>query len=117
MLKSDLWITPDSYKPDHDFDPCPYPMPLWDGLVIPWHGRVFCNPPYSEIDKWITKAINERDNCDSITMLLPAWTDRKWFQRILKYRFYFLPGRIKFIDPENKKHYNPRFGSMYVYIK
>lgn len=83
ILDSDYWCTPKEYYPEGCFDPCPV-NPTFDGLEISWKGNVFCNPPYSQIDRWIDKAFQEAQNPEvkSITMLLPNWTDRKWFRKI-----------------------------------
>src|SRR2546428_13803415 len=46
------WITPpDFYKKldeefHFDFDPCPYPLPAWDGLQVDWGHGIYVNPPY-----------------------------------------------------------------------
>ena|ERR1700739_4110893 len=118
MKESDYWITPKDIYPIDCFDPCPQ-NPTFDGLSIPWHGNVFCNPPYSEIETWIHKALRERERVESCVMLLPNWTDRKWFTLIENYKIKFYPGRLKFLDPITGKpgKYNPRFGSMLVKIK
>ncbi len=38
--------------------------------------RVFINPPYSGIEKWVEAAINRPNFC---VMLLPVRTDNNWF--------------------------------------
>jgi len=118
-LESDFWRTPEDLYPEGCFDPCPV-NPTFDGLSVPWNGMVFCNPPYSQIPFWIDKAIKESTShqVDSITMLLPNWTDRKWFQDIKHYPIVFLQGRVRFLHPKSgKPMYQPRFGSMLVTIK
>ncbi len=53
-----------------------------DGLAQPWHGVVFCNPPYGRMTgQWTAKARNEiaAGHASLVVGLLPAWTDRKWF--------------------------------------
>jgi hypothetical protein len=81
--------------------------------------KYFVTPPYSQIEEWVLKAIEERKNCESITMLLPNWTDRGWFTWIANYDIEFLRGRLKFLDPKTGESgkFNPRFGSMIVHIK
>jgi len=113
---SDFWVTPPHFFPDYNFDPCPV-NPNFDGLKIKWHGDVFCNPPYSQIELWIKKALQERENCKSIIMLLPNWTDRKWFSLIQEFPIKFTKGRIRFLNPKTMlPEKTPRFGSMFVKI-
>ena len=42
-----------------DFDPCPLVRPLWDGLKIDWGQTNFVNPPFSQINKWLSKVVQE----------------------------------------------------------
>lgn len=109
--KSDKWATPpEVYNPLNEefhfnFDPCPI---TWeegdaDGLTIPWGSSTFCNPPYSQVAKWIEKASIERSNGNLVVMLINAITDTKAFHKFIynqpQTEIRFLPGRIKFINP------------------
>jgi hypothetical protein len=89
-----------------DLDPCADPEhripaeahfsrhPI-DGLLIPWRGRVYMNPPYGrEIGKWVLKARTEP--LLEIVMLLPARTDTQWFQPLFVYPICFIAGRLHF---------------------
>lgn len=78
-----------------------------------WFGRVWCNPPYSDIEPWVAKALREIDDCDVIAMLLPAnRTEQPWWQKMVeplrdgrssgRLRTHFLPTRIRFGHPGNK---------------
>jgi phage N-6-adenine-methyltransferase len=81
----------------------------WDGLTLPWHGRVWCNPPYSGLSAWLEKAWTEwNTGCpEFIAMLLPAnRTEQAWWQDYVEpYRdretsplsVEFLRGRMRFI--------------------
>jgi phage N-6-adenine-methyltransferase len=84
--------------------------PAQDGLAQSWAGeRVWCNPPFSNIRPWVTKAWHERDAhrpAELIVMLLPAnRTEQAWWQdevepfRMLPgvVRVEFLRGRMRFI--------------------
>lgn len=95
-----------------------------DGLKQPWHGCVWCNPPYSNIEPWVTKAWSEmqmRANADVIAMLLPCnRTEQPWWFNWVERRrdgrnrvedingervlltTHFLPGRVKFGHPGNR---------------
>lgn len=53
-----------------------------DGLTPPWFGTVWCNPPYSEMDAWTRKAVNEanRDEVDAILYLCKGDSSTEWWQ-------------------------------------
>ncbi len=85
-----------------DFDPCPL-NPDFDpdkdihGLLLDWTGRrLFCNPPWGDIDPWVEKALTSRA---LIVFVLPARTDTGWFHllkdsgaeiRLFRKRVHFL---------------------------
>jgi phage N-6-adenine-methyltransferase len=85
-----------------------------DGLHSSWAGeRVWCNPPYSAIPDWVTKASGEITNgaCQLVVMLLPAdRTEQPWWQDIVEPRrdrglgvtTRFIRRRVKFgLPPEH----------------
>ena len=103
------WSTPDGvYKALDDefhftFDPCPLGGTV-DGLATlftSWEGhRVFCNPPYERIGKWLLRA----KDAPITVYLIPARTDVKWFHEIvLPYasEIRFIKGRLKFGGSKN----------------
>jgi hypothetical protein len=105
--KSDHWSTPaDLYSRldaefAFDFDPCPLQSDF-DGLKAAWHGRAFCNPPYSKIGAFLRKGLYhlaERD-CELLVYLIPARTDTAWFHDYIigKSQIRFLRGRLRFGD-------------------
>lgn len=73
-----------------------------NGLGFDWSNRrVFCNPPYNEVDLWVSKCYFEsRYNNALCVMLIPARTDTKWFHKyIYPYaEIRFIKGRLKFLD-------------------
>ena len=87
-----------------------------DGLRQPWTGRVWCNPPFSDIEPWVERAwqvINER-SASVVAMLLPASrTEQGWWQRHVEpfrdlrltatLRVHFMPGRVRFGHPGNRE--------------
>lgn len=97
-----------------------------DGLAQSWSGeKVWCNPPYSNIEPWLEKAWFEFERPDYgagkpaelIVMLLPAnRTEQGWWQRHVEprrdrgetrgLRVEFLSGRLRFIKP-GQKHVGP----------
>lgn len=60
--KTDDWKTPqglyDKFMRAGYYDPCPFKA-SFDGLSIEWKEKNFINPPYSELRKWVNKAIEE----------------------------------------------------------
>lgn len=75
------------------------------GLSQNWGGcRVFCNPPYSQIDKWVEKAFRETRNDNTLVVLLiPSRTDTRYFHNYIYQRaeIRFIKGRLKFGDSKN----------------
>lgn len=98
-----------------------------DGLVEPWDGRVWVNPPYSDCAAWTRKALAERAGCERIVLLLPAnRTEQTWWQELLEpgrldgsIRVYFLAGRRRFDRPgwtPPAKGDRPPFGLVVVVL-
>ncbi len=74
-----------------------------DGLALPWHGRVFVNPPYGrELRQWVRKARTEVAalRASLVAMLLPARTDTAWWHDDIAGAadIYLLRGRLAFGD-------------------
>ena len=95
-----------------------------DGLSQPWTGRVWCNPPYSDIRPWVQKAWDSPD-ASLIVMLLPAnRTEQGWWQDLIepqrlggRIRVEFLRGRLRFDRPGveiGSKGDRPPFGCCLV---
>lgn len=70
-----------------------------DGLLQPWEGSVWCNPPYGrEIGKWMRRAAES--NWGGVTVcLVPARTDTAWWHDWVAgcaTEVRFVRGRLKF---------------------
>lgn len=118
LSSSDEWGTPqwlyDELDSEFHFtlDPCSttenhkcekYYTLADDGLNQSWGGeRVFCNPPYSQIDKWVEKAYREAVGTDNtiVVLLIPSRTDTRYFHKFIYHRseIRFVRGRLKFGD-------------------
>jgi phage N-6-adenine-methyltransferase len=95
-----------------------------DGLTQRWRGRVWCNPPFSDIAPWVLRAWQLISDCEVIAMLLPgSRTEQLWWQELVesardgrrvprghrlslvartaKLTTHFLPGRTRFGHPGN----------------
>lgn len=111
--------------------------PYWygveqDGLMQPWFGNVWVNPPFSNIEAWVQKAWLEieQGRPPLIAMLLPCnRTDQPWWQALIEpvrdgkvigqtvLKTHFLPGRIKFGQPGDREGVHagsPPFGCVLV---
>lgn len=109
-MKNDEWLTPPEIiraLGQFDLDPCspvgrPWPTAtqhytvLDDGLSRPWHGRVWCNPPFGrEAVKWLRRLCNHGNG----VALIPARTETTMFYETVWGRadgVLFLKGRPHF---------------------
>lgn len=84
-----------------------YYTPEIDGLVQPWHedaagGAVWCNPPFSELERWCRKAWRESLRGARIVVLMPAnRTEQEFFHRYVidHAAIHYLRGRTQFVPP------------------
>lgn len=92
-----------------------------NGLERPWIARaVFVNPPYSNVEAWVHKAIlaSSVEPWPTVVMLLPVRTDNDWFRRLIDWssEVRWLRKRIRF-ELEGKPADSPRFASMIVILR
>lgn len=124
------WYTPPSiFKMlgvKFDLDPCHpgrdvidwIPTICWyikedDGLVKPWYGKVWLNPPYGrELSRWLAKMHNHRNGI----ALVFARTDTAWFHDYVAQAdaVLFLKKRVRFVDAQGNQGDSPNCGSMLV---
>jgi phage N-6-adenine-methyltransferase len=111
----DTWLTPRwilSQLGEFNMDPCAaledprhvgapsYYTKENDGLAQPWYGRVFMNPPYSDVAPWLVKAAQHMAGGVS---LVPAsvesrvWREWVWPRAV---RILLLAGRVRFCNPD-----------------
>ena len=114
---SDSWITPkpiiDALGP-FDLDPCqcvPQPWPCAtrsyslpdDGLLLPWSGRVWLNPPYGPATfSWMNRLAEHGKG----TALIFARTETEMFVKCVWQRataLLFLHGRLHFHYPDGRR--------------
>jgi hypothetical protein len=90
-----------------DLDPCAAEHQPWrtariqytrrdDGLRRPWHGFVWCNPPFGRgVERWLTRLAAHGNGL----ALVPARTETQWFVSGIWQRadgVLFLHGRPRF---------------------
>lgn len=105
--KSDVHITPDRvydiifdewhYSLLDMFDPCPV-NPKFNGLDISWHDVNFVNPPYTLLNEFVYKAIEESYIGKKTILLLPCKTDQQWFHDLKQWHddIIWIRRRLKF---------------------
>jgi len=90
-----------------------------DGLVKPWKGCVFLNPPYGmpQIRDFTDKLITELPNIKDAILLTNDQTDTKWWHKCaINARLICLPlGRINFYTPDKEKT-SPTNGQTFFYF-
>jgi len=96
-----------------DLDPASHPAanaivkaamfytPREDGTIRRWHGRVWCNPPYSTalVRSFALKAQDEyeRGTAVEVLLLVNNATDTAWFVRLAeRYPVMLSRGRVRF---------------------
>ena len=83
------------------FDPCPNGFKI-DGLTIDWplDQTIYVNPPYTrgDINLWVAKVHKEWLRGCQIVLLIPSYTDTKYFHDYIYNRaeLRFMRGRLKF---------------------
>ena len=102
--ETDHWKTPTQlykYFMQNGFiDPCPFHSEE-DNLNKKYtDSKIYINPPYSDIDKWVEFIKNNYKENKIIILLIPARTDTKYFHELLKLDplIHFIKGRLKFND-------------------
>ncbi len=125
---TDEWYTPASFfdevlpgvlfdldvcSPGHDkcAVPARHHLTVRDnGLLTPWSGLVWCNPPYSNMGGWVQRMAQHNRGF----LLSFARTDAKWAQALLSscVRVLFLKKRIQFVRPDGSSPGMPGAGSM-----
>lgn len=82
-----------------------------DGLVQPWRGRVWCNPPWSDIKPWVIIAREQSytDVASVVVMLLPVRTGTEWWMIARQYAegTHFIRGRVQFHSRTGSNSSNP----------
>jgi hypothetical protein len=123
---NDEWLTPPeiiSSLGSFDLDPCSPINRPWDtaknhyslldnGLLLPWFGRVWLNPPYGgELEAWLNRMAMHRNGIS----LIFARTETKavhLFGFPVANSLFFFNGRIKFYDVNGNRHLNANAPSM-----
>lgn len=84
-----------------------------DGLLEPWEpGPVWCNPPYSQTARWISKGALEGTR-QIVVMPVPADTSTRWWaDSVARFasEIRFVVGRLRFLRPDGTENVTARSG-------
>jgi len=88
-----------------DYDPCPFKSDF-DGLLTEWNGSIYINPPYSGIEPFIKKGIEQlqNGNAERCVYLIPVRSDTKyWHDLIMRYasEIRFVKSRLNFNESKS----------------
>jgi hypothetical protein len=91
-----------------------------DGMIQPWFGRVWCNPPYGrQVNKWLEKALAsyQDEKAEAIILLLNR-TGASWYKHLLRQvtAVCEVDKRIAFIDANGHRQSSPRYYNDFVYL-
>lgn len=113
----DEWLTPPEIihaLGEFDLDPCAPTHRPWEtakhhytkednGLILPWHGRVWLNPPYGrETFKWLEKLSEHKKG---IALIFARTETRGFHSQIWEkaHSVFFFKGRLAFYYVDGRK--------------
>ena len=107
-MKNDEWLTPPwilKELGEFDLDPCAPKIRPWDtakehyhelGLMKPWHGRVWLNPPYgNEAQHWLKRLVQHGNG---IALIFARTETKAFFNHVWDdaTALLFIKGRLTF---------------------
>lgn len=109
-----IWALSESFNGEKfDLDPCAPITRPWEmakahyttednGMLKPWHGRVWCNPPYREAADWLARCA---DHGNAIAMVFARTETRMFFDCVWNTAdaVLFLKGRVTFFNVDGSK--------------
>lgn len=106
-----------------------------NGLIQPWYGRVWLNPPFGRMNAskntahgstggksimglFVTKLLNEYSigNTEQAILLATNKADTSWFDQLWSYPICFTRNRVLFDRPDTHDREGHFFGTVFVYL-
>ena len=126
---TDDWLTPPELVRSlgrFDLDPCAsklqlcklaeksYCFPEDNGLLLPWEGRVWVNPPFSCISSWVYKFVLHANG----VIICPLRLRVKWSQQLIEHAdaIKFMREAVRWIPRDGTSKLNSLFDFMLVSI-
>jgi phage N-6-adenine-methyltransferase len=136
MSRNTTWITP-KWLIDaigiSDLDPCGYRLDgkiivetarkyytLQDGqngLIDPWAGTIYCNPPYNNTAAWLKKCREyHQQTGEDVIMLIKNVIERIYFQDEFEHitGIVFIRGHVAFLNDLGEETNKAMFGSLLI---
>lgn len=127
--KTDDWLTPPelvSSLGEFDLDPCSslrqsgqlakrcYRLPDDNGLLLPWEGRVWCNPPFSQMASWVHKFVLHANG----VMICPLRMQVRWSQTLFDHAdaIKFIREPVRWISRDGNSQLGDLFDFMLISI-
>jgi len=125
--KTDDWLTPPELVRSlgvFDLDPCAssrshgelaavnFRLPEHNGLLEPWSGRVWCNPPFSQMSAWATRFALHFDGI----MICPLRMQVRWSQVLFDHAdgILFMRDPVRWVSPDGITKLGDLFDFMLV---
>ncbi len=90
-----------------------------NGLLRPWHGRLWLNPPYSQMRLWTEKTSTElvRGAVSEAVLLVRPAVGTAWYQALASRFPCCIPHkRIRFLNAEGREQRSPIHGNAFFYL-
>lgn len=96
-----------------------------NGLMYPWPGRIFLNPPYGKTSSggsnlaYFTRYLIEQYECGNTQeaiLLIPANTATSWFEPLWGHAICFPVTRLRFLKEDGSPSDGVSFGTCLVYL-
>lgn len=76
-----------------------------DGLALPWSPLNWCNPPFSDIEPWIEKAMQEAERGNTTYMIFPDNPETAYCRAsfLMASEIFHMPFRMRFTRPDGSE--------------
>jgi hypothetical protein len=77
-----------------------YDGALWSGLALPWYGRVWLNPPFSDTPEWVARWLTDRNMTEGM-LLVNSAPGYAWWESLWRaVPVVLLRERLRFVAPD-----------------
>lgn len=112
----DIW-TPkyifDALNVDFDLDVCSSELKTYvpskqkytekmNGLIQPWKGRIWMNPPYSKTSPWVDRFLEHKNGLCLVQVSKGKWFLKLWCHP--EVAMVLMPHNFKFAKPDGQMH-------------